>query len=285
VAEGPGERHGPPIRLVLDDSDLRSDAVSTQDTTSDDPTSDEHPEGPSLGGDGEGPVRGVTDDDGVLTVTLDDGDKNVLTPGVFDALIDVLDDHADARAVVVTGREGIFTAGLDLDWMAEHGREEVEELLVRFGECMVRWWTDPRPTVCAASGHAVAAGTMLAMTCDHAVAAEDGYWGLTEPRIGFEIPEFGLALARANVRTDRFEDLLLPGRRVDAATAAEVGFCDEVVPAGEVMDRARDHLADLLEVPTRSYAGTKHRLRGLAAREVLDGLRDDAIALTEHLDD
>ncbi len=223
------------------------------------------------------------DDDGILTVTLDDGDKNALVPDTFDALVRALDDHADARAVVLTGREGVLTAGLDLKWMAANGRDGTHRLLVGFGACLMRWWTDPRPTVCAAPGHAIAAGTMLAMACDHAVAAEVGWWGLLETQIDYELPEFGIVLARANVRSDRVEDLLLPGERVDAATAVEVGFADELAPPDAVADRARAHALELAELPSRAYAGTKRRLRGAAAAGVLDRLEDDIAALTAHL--
>jgi len=222
-------------------------------------------------------------DDGILTVTLDDGDKNALTPVVFGALVAALDEASDARAVVLAGRPGILTAGLDVKWMAANGRDGVRRLLIDFGTCLMRWWTDPRPTVCAATGHAIAAGTMFAMACDHAVAASDGAWGLTETRIDFEIPHFGLALARANVRTDRLEDLLLPGERVDAATAVKVGFADRVVPPDEVLEIAQARARELAELPARAYAGTKHRLRSHTASAVLAGLADDIDQLTEHL--
>jgi enoyl-CoA hydratase len=233
--------------------------------------------------DTEAGVSRALDADGVLTVTLDDGDKNALTPEVFEALIAALDADTGARAVVVTGRPGILTAGLDIKWMAANGRDGVEHLLVRFGECLMRWWTDPRPTVCAATGHAIAAGTMLAMACDHAVADREGFWGLTETRIDFEIPDFGLALARANMRNDRLEDLLLPGERITAAQAVEAGFADVAVAPDEVLDAAHRRARELAALPGRAYAGTKARLRGQAADAVLDGLRADIALLTAHL--
>jgi enoyl-CoA hydratase len=222
-------------------------------------------------------------DDGVLTVTLDDGAKNALTPEAFAALIAVLDEEPDARAVVLAGREGILSAGLDLKYMLASGRDGTRSLLVAFGTALMRWWTDPRPTVCAATGHAIAAGTMLAMACDHAVAAEGSWWGLTETQIDFELPHFAIALARANVRADRLEDLLLPGARIDASAACEAGYADELAPADEVVARAQARARELTALPPRAYACTKQRLRGQAAAAVLAGLDDDITALTAHL--
>lgn len=223
------------------------------------------------------------DDAGVLTVTLDDGDKNALVPEVFEGLIAVLDEAPDARAVVLAGRPGILTAGLNVKWMAANGRSGVDDLLVLFGRCLMRWWTDPRPTVCAATGHAIAAGTMFAMACDHAVAADGSFWGLTETQIDFELPVFGITLARHNLRADRLEDLVLPGRRIDAGAAVEAGFADEVVAAGDVVATAHARATELAALPARSYAGTKQRLRAADAEAVLAGLGDDIAALTAHL--
>ena len=224
-------------------------------------------------------------EDDLLVITLDDGDKNALVPETFQAIVSALDDPTESSAVILTGRPGIFTAGLNVKWMAANGREGVNRLLIDFGAAVMRLWTDPRPTVCAATGHAIAAGTMFGMACDHAIAADDGYWGLTETRIDFEMPRFGIALARANLRADRLEDLLLPGVRLEATEAVEVGYADELAPADEVLARATAHATQLAELPPRSYAGTKRRLRGEAAEAVLSGLEDDIAALTAHLPD
>lgn len=226
-----------------------------------------------------------TVDDGILTVAMDDGDKNTLDPAGFEALIAALDDHPEPAAVVLTGREGILSAGLDLKWMQSHGRAGVQELLVGFGTCLMRWWTEPRPTVCAAGGHAIAAGTMLAMACDHAVATDGGFWGLTETQVGLQMPEFGIALARANLRSDRLDDLLLPGERIDAAAAVEAGYADVLAPdQAAAMAGATDRARTLAGLPAAAYAGTKQRLRGAQADAVLAGLHADIAVLTEHLE-
>lgn len=224
-------------------------------------------------------IRRETSEQGVLTLTMDDGNKNALTPEAFEGLIAALDEETDAKAIVLAGREGILTAGLDLKWLSAHGIEGLHVILPAFGRCAMRWWTDPRPTVCAATGHAIAGGTIMAMACDHAVAAAGHWWGLTETTIDFQLPEFALALARHNVRADRLEDLLLPGERVDAADAVEAGFADEVVTPDQVLARAQERATVLAELPARSYAGNKRRLRGADAQAVLAGLEADIAAL------
>ncbi len=218
----------------------------------------------------------VTDDD-IAVLTLDDGAKNALDPDRFRELIAALDDaDDDVRAFVLTGREGVLTAGLDLKFMAATDADGVGELLVLFGRAMMRLWTEPRPTVCAATGHALAAGTMLAMACDHAIAADGEFaWGLTETQINMTMPAFGLALARSNVAADHLDDLVLQGRRIDPATAVDVGYADELVPVDQVHDRGLAVARELAELPSAGYAATKQRLRRDAAERVLAGLDDD----------
>ncbi len=226
-------------------------------------------------------LRSELGDEGALTITMDDGAKNALDPDTFEAITVAFDAVPDdARAIVLAGREGIFSAGLNIKYLASATRDQTHRLLVLFGETLMRVWTEPRPTVAAATGHAIAGGTMFAMACDHAVAAEGAFaWGLTETRIDFEMPLFGLALARENVRADRLGDLILPGAQIDAAAAVEAGYADELAPAGQVIARAEAKAAELAQLPAGAYAGTKRRLRTAAAETVLAGLEDDIEAL------
>lgn len=245
-------------------------------------------EGERLGSAGRRPGAGrgslvlETELDGATwVVTLDDGARNALRAETFDALVAAYDDAPEgADAIVLVGREGAFSAGLDVKWMADADEEALTGLLLRFGRTIMRMWSEPRPTVAAVTGHAVAAGTMLAMTCDHAVAAA-GEWkfGLTETRIDFQIPDFALELARGNVAAHRLDDLLLPGAVLGPDEAAAVGYVDEVVPPDEVRARAMAHAAELAQLPARAYAGTKQRLRGAAVERVLAGLEQDVEAL------
>lgn len=216
-------------------------------------------------------------DDGIAVLTLDDGARNALDPERFRELQTAFDEaEEDVRAFVVTGREGVLTAGLDLKYMAASDADGIRDLLVLFGQVMMRIWTEPRPTVCAATGHALAAGTMLAMACDHAIAAEGEFaWGLTETQINFAMPAFGLALARHNVRNDRIDDLVLPGTRVDPVTAVDVGYADELVPPEQAREAGLAAARGLAELPAQAYGATKGRLRGAAAEACLAGLEAD----------
>lgn len=215
-------------------------------------------------------------DAGVTTLVMDDGKVNAFDEPFFAELDARLDECADDAAVVLAGREGMFSAGLNVKAMAGMDEAGLQSLLVAFGRTMLRVWLEPRPVVAAVTGHAIAGGTILAMACDHAVAAEGDFrWGLNETTIGFPLPSWIIALTRGNVRVDRLDDLLLPGRLVGPGEAVEAGFADELADPAEVVARAQERAAALTQLPRRTYAATKRALRGPAAEPALAVLDED----------
>lgn len=223
-------------------------------------------------------VHGTLRDDGVLAVRLDDTGPNVLRPEVCEALIDLLAAHPGAP-VLLHGRDGMFSAGLDLRWMLANPPEDLGRLLRSCGRMLMAVWLHPRPVVVAATGHAIAAGTMLAMCGDHVVAAEGGSWGLNETANGMVIPRFGIELAAARLAPRDLDALLIPGTRIDAARATEVGMADALRPPGEVLPVAEARLSELAALPAPAYAANKARIREERAARVLAGLDEDVDGL------
>jgi enoyl-CoA hydratase len=228
------------------------------------------------------PLVATLRDDGSLLLRLDDGGPNALRPDVLDGLRTQLGAHPEAP-VLLSGRDGMLSAGLDLKWMATSTPAAIGELLTACGRTLMALWLHPRPVVAAATGHAIAAGTMLCLAADHVVAAEGGAWGLVETANGMEVPRFGIALATARLAPRELDRLLIRGERMDAARACAIGFADEFVAAAEVEARAEERLAALAALPAEAYAGNKHRLRAPSAARVLDGLAEDVAVLTDGL--
>jgi enoyl-CoA hydratase len=224
------------------------------------------------------PITSARTGDDVLTLTLDDGKVNAFDLELFAELNAALDGAGD-DAVVLAGREGMFSAGLNVKLMASLDTDGLMELLMEFGRTMLRVWLEPRPVVVAATGHAIAGGTLLAMAADHAVAADGAFgWGLTETTIGFPLPMWAIALARGNVRTDQLDDLLLPGRTIPPVEAVAAGFADVVVEPASVIEVAQARAAELAQLPRSTYADTKRRLRGSAAAAALADIEGDTRA-------
>lgn len=218
--------------------------------------------------------------DGILVVTLDDGAKNLLDVPVFGALTDALDTAGEhVSAFVLTGRDDILSAGLNLK-ILQSGVDAAAELVEGLGRFVMRLWTEPRPVVVAAHGHAIAGGTMLCMAADHSIVADGPYkLGLTETAVGIPLPMFAVALARHNLRNDVLEDLVIQGRTVGPAEAVEVGFATELAAHAEVTPRAMAVAVALGGLPQLAYGETKRRFREATADEVLASITEDTDAL------
>jgi enoyl-CoA hydratase len=220
--------------------------------------------------------------DGTLVLRLDDGGPNALRPDVLDELRVQLTSHPEAP-VLLTGREGMFSAGLDLKWMASGSSAAIATLLEACGRALMAIWSHPRPVVAAATGHAIAAGTMLCLATDHVVAAEGSTWGLNETMNGMLIPRFGIELAAARLAPRDLDRALIRGERMDATRAVAIGLADEVVGPDAVEAQATERLAALAALPAAAYAGNKHRIRAGTAARVLEGLERDVADLTDGL--
>jgi len=209
-------------------------------------------------------------------LSMDDGKANAFDLGFFTELDAALDDCGDAAAVILRGRDGMFSGGLNLKVLQGSTPEALLELLSRFGRTMHRVWLEPRPVVAACTGHSVAGGTILAMAADHAVAARGEFrWGLNETAIGMVMPEWILAIARANVRADRYEDLILSGALISPEAAVEAGFADELADPADVVAAAEAKAAALAALPRHAYAATKRRLRAAASEASLAVMEAD----------
>lgn len=176
---------------------------------------------------------------GVLTLTIDREERrNALSPDVLRALLDgVRETAADpaVRVVVVTGAgEKAFCAGADLGTFdadatqleLHEGRGQLRELVLAIRAC-------PRPVVARVNGLALAGGLGLMLACDLAVASDTAAFGTPEVDVGLWPFMIGALVAR-HVGGKRALDLMMTGRRIDAATALDWGLVSRVVPAGEL---------------------------------------------------
>ncbi len=221
--------------------------------------------------------------DGVATLNLDDGKRNAMNFDWFEAMngaLDQVEADPDAKVLLIVGREGAFSAGLDLKLLPTLDATGLEDLIRAFAKTMLRIFLLPMPVVGAATGHALGGGTILSMTCDHTVAVDGEFrWGLNEVAIGMPVPSWIVAIARLNVSPTELDGLILSGATIDPAKAVAVGFADEVAPAAEILDRARAAATARIPLAHPAYAATKRFLRGDAADAELARLDAELKAL------
>jgi enoyl-CoA hydratase len=204
----------------------------------------------------------------VAVVTMDDGKVNAVNDAMLDALDDALDAAQGARAIVLAGREGVFSGGFDLAVVGQGG-PAAEALVRRGGRLLTRLCTSPVPVVVACTGHAVALGAVMLLATDLRVGADgDVTIGLNEVAIGMPLPELAVALAQERLAAPLRTRAVVLAEMWTPRRAVDVGFLDEVVAPENVVATAIDRAKDLgTRLQRDAYATTAQRLRGHAVSE------------------
>src|SRR5246500_2700019 len=210
---------------------------------------------------------------GLATITLNRPEKrNAISFELIDDLLRALDEVAksDAIVLILTGAGKAFCSGLDLDNLkALLGRSPEQNL--QDSRTMVHLFRSlyefPKVTIAAVNGAAIAGGTGLALLCDFTLAVPDAKFGYTEVRIGF-VPSIVSTFLLRQVGEKQARDLLLTGRIFAAEEAAHLGLVNEIVPAENLLARARELAALLMENSAASLRLTKQLLTDHARAEL-----------------
>ena len=230
--------------------------------------------------DARGPVT-TTIEDGVAVLRFDDGKANVLSFAAIDSFGAALDRAAaEASSVCIVGRAGKLCAGFDLSVMSG-GPDAARELVAQGGELLMRIYQHPQPVVAAVTGHALAAGALLVLSCDVRIGADvPAKIGLNETSIGMPLPLFAIALAEDRLARTALVPATLGAQVYDPHGAAEVGYLDRVVAPEAVVDEAIAEARRLGAYSTRAYAQTKEVLRAGTLQRVLEGGEADLARFT-----
>jgi enoyl-CoA hydratase/carnithine racemase len=174
------------------------------------------------------------------------GRRNAMSYGVMQGLRDAMASaRADTavRVVVLTGAgDKAFCAGADLGGIAENeGAAAAHEGRGLLAELFRDMWSLGKPIVARVRGFALAGGFGLACACDLVVASDDAVFGTPEINVGLWPYMITVPLLRSMAPKTAL-DLMMTGRRVDAAEGRRLGFVQRVVPAAE-LDATVDAIA------------------------------------------
>ena len=198
----------------------------------------------------------------VAVLHLDDGKANAVSHALMDAVNEGLDRaEQEAQAVVLHGREGVFSAGFDLKEI-QKGPDAAQALVGKGAAMFLRMFSLPQPLVIACTGHAIAAGAFMLLSADNRIgAAGDFKIGLNETAIGMNFPVFGLELARARLDPRHQTRAFVQSQLYDPDGAVAAGYLDRVLPPDQVLEGAVAEAAALAELPAGPYAQNKRDLR------------------------
>lgn len=213
----------------------------------------------------------------VALVFMDDGKANALSPAFMRGLRDTLREAAGAHgAVVLAGRAGFFSGGLDVKLLPALPHAERVEMVKELGRLLLDVFLCPRPVVGAVTGHSLAGGALLALACDVRMGVEaPARFGLNEVAIGLPVPTFGVEIARTVVSPQWQTELCLHARVLTLPEARDRGIFESLHAPEALLDAAVARATPLAAFSTSAYEATKVRLRGPAAATARAALDDE----------
>ncbi len=208
--------------------------------------------------------------DGVLRLTISNPAKrNALDQAILDAIAVAVRDLGEARAVLLTGADGMFSSGYDIGGIPDDVfAQEAESLVAHpFAEALEALDACPVPTVASLPGHTIGGGLELALACDLRIAADGILLGMPPAKLGLVYSHTGLRRFLDAIGAPRTRELFLTGRNVDARTALQWGLINDVVGGSDLDGAALDLADDLAANAPLSVRGNKRVIRELLAAE------------------
>ena len=183
----------------------------------------------------------------VAVVVVDDGADNTLDTNIINSLLSAFRTAQEqARAVVLAGRPGCYSAGLDRESL-QAGGEAASELLHGGTELILRLVEFPRPVVIACTGHALGAAAVSLLAGDVRIGGAGDYKiGLDWVSVGLPVPDLAIELARARLSPRHVTLACNTAQIYSPDDAVEAGFLDSVTTE-DAVEQACEVAADLAQ--------------------------------------
>ncbi len=198
-------------------------------------------------------------------VSIDRPPVNAINPDLVLALKDALDSfksNDDINGVILKGRDGIFSAGLDITHLFPKDREYIEGFWKDFSTLLLSMFSYKKPLYSSIGGHCPAGGTVMVIMTDYRIMAEGKFViGLNEVDVGLTVP-YGLSSVFQYVTgTRNAEDLLLKARLISPDEALRMGLVDELCSLENLLDVTLERIAVVASLFSPHQIETKRILR------------------------
>ncbi|MGH8379145.1 MAG: enoyl-CoA hydratase/isomerase family protein [Gammaproteobacteria bacterium] len=200
----------------------------------------------------------------ILELRLAHPPANALNPALVHELHEAIKSapKGGARALVLSGAEGMFSAGLDVPALLKLDKIAMHAFWKEFISLLRCIALSPIPIAAAITGHSPAGGAVMAIFCDTRIAAEGKFKiGLNEVRVGLPVPAVIYAAMKRLLGARQAERLCLHGLLIAPDEALRIGLVDQVLPAEQVIPAALEWCRSLLDLPPQAVSATRKLAR------------------------
>lgn len=173
-----------------------------------------------------------------------------------------LEEDPHIHSVILMGKEGFFSSGLDLITLFEYDHAQIKTFWEKFMDLIHQLVRFPKPLICAITGHSPAGGCVLALCADYRIMAQGDYIiGLNEVPVGIIVPSsiaqlYGFWIGMGNA--SRF---LLEGKLLKPEEAESVGLVDQVVSFNKIQTTATRKAKTYMQFDQKAWRASKLNIR------------------------
>ena len=166
------------------------------------------------------------------------------------------------KGIILTGHEGMFSAGLDIVELYDKDREYMKNFWFLFSNLLLQIYSYPKLIFTAISGHCPAGGTVISIMTDYRIMAKGKYViGLNEVAVGLTMPISIGKVFQSLLGNRTAEKMTLLGQLVDPLKAYQIGLIDEVVSSQDLLTRSKEEMNSWLKLPYNKQINSKLSLR------------------------
>jgi enoyl-CoA hydratase/carnithine racemase len=201
----------------------------------------------------------------LVTISLDRGRSNAINHEMvkeLDACIKTLENDDSVGGVILTGKEGFFSSGIDLIEAYDYNEEQSRQFWIDFLALQNTLTAFRKPIVAAISGHSPAGGCILAICCDYRVMAAGTFIiGLNEVPVGIIVPDSVFNLYAFWLGQRKAYQYLMEGKLLKVDEALEAGLIDEITAPDKLMNAAIEKVTAYMKLNPVTWSESKLNLR------------------------
>lgn len=203
--------------------------------------------------------------DKIAVIQLDRGRSNAINAEMVSELHQIVHDvenDSNIAGLIITGKEGFFSAGLDLIELYQYDEEKIRQFWKDFLNLVTAMVSFRKPMVSAISGHSPAGGCVLALCCDYRVMAEGKYIiGLNEVPVGIIVPQSIFHLYSFWLGHAVAYRYMLEGKLLDTDEALASGLVDEIVKPESILHAAERKIQKYIQMESTTWQQSKINMR------------------------
>lgn len=213
-------------------------------------------------------------EDNISIIKIDDGKVNIFSIDLIETMNTLLKEvPKDKGALIITGREGSFSAGFDLKTFTSGNVNKIQKMAEGGYNLLETLFDFERPIVMAASGHAIGLGVFLLCCADYRIGAKGNFKiHANEVVNGMVIPSQMMALAEYRVLPTHLNRMFINGEAYPIEEATKTGILDDVVDEKDLLDVAKKRAKLLCLCQHPFYKETKR----IARAETLKKIRQNS---------